>query len=36
MKNKGHRKLLFNDGTQIVANYASGVFSSTFIGTSRI
>lgn len=36
LKNIGKRKFVFKDGTTITASYPTGVFSSTFIGTSRI
>lgn len=36
LKNKGQRKFIFNDGTEIFATYSAGTFNNTFIGTSRI
>lgn len=36
LKNIGKRRFLFRDGTEITATYPTGVFSSTFFGTSRI
>lgn len=36
LKNVGKRKFSFRDGTEITATYPTGVFSSTFFGTSRI
>lgn len=36
LKNKGQRRFLYKDGTEIIATYASGIFSNTFFGTSRV